>query len=790
MRASADPAAVLRRAAGQLLLVLLLAATLVWPLAAQETAEAEAFTARAEASIADPTTPTEILDELRVELVRIRTAAQQEELAQAPQLADLRARLDALGPAPAEGEHEAEEVAQLRADLGARIAAAQAPLLLAQETGRQAATLIQEIDRIVRSRIAAERFGHLPVPVRPTNWARATAEILGHAGTTAGMWSARAADPPVRDAILRRLPVSALLVVSGLIIAFALRRRTGEWVEEGLAEARSARSVTGFLWLRSLNRLVLPLLGAALVLAGLQLAHPLTRPDQLKLAHLLPAWILAPILAGWLVGSFFVPRTGLERLAPLDADDARAGARITMAASLVLLGLYVARDLMGYWQLSQVAQSVLSFPLVLAGALLLWRSSRLVDRVSGTINGDAATEPDGSAHETGGMVGRNLLGLLARGARLIAVLAPVSAAIGYVPASAFFVAGALLTLGLVAAAFVAHDLLSRALALIFRPASDAATTDGGLIPVVVGALVIVACVPLAALIWGTRVTDLRAAWILLAEGMTFGGITISFRVVLGFIFAFGLIAVLTRIVQSLLVSSVLPRTKLDSGGREAVRAGVGYVGYAMAIFVGIDSAGIDLSNLALVAGALSVGIGFGLQTIVSNFVSGIILLVERPIKPGDWIEVGGQMGYVRGIRVRSTEIETFDRASVIVPNSDLIAGTVLNRTHLGMAGRLIVPVTVSYDTDPRDVERILLDIADAHPVVLDDPPPAVIFLSIGPDGMNFELRCRLRDVNFTMTVRSDVNYAIIERFRAEQIAIPLPQRSLTVLREDVSSKPA
>ena len=193
--------------------------------------------------------------------------------------------------------------------------------------------------------------------------------------------------------------------------------------------------------------------------------------------------------------------------------------------------------------------------------------------------------------------------------------------------------------------------------------------------------------------------------------------------------------------------------------------------------------GIDFGNLTLLAGALSVGLGFGMRSLIADISAGTVLLSERSIRVGDWISSGTTEGFVKEINPRSTIIETWDSQSIVVPNSNLVASEVTNWTLENLAGRIRVPVSVAYGTDPEIVKTILLDIAKGHPEVIVDNSalnPFVLFMAFGDSALQFELRCYVKDVQRRLLVISDLNTEIASQFKQNSIHIPFPQRDLHI----------
>ena len=726
----------------------------------------DALATTAEAEVADATTSTDDLDRLREQLVVQRGEIVAVEQQNQPAVDELNQRLKALGPPPAEGTAEAPEIAGLRRDLTQQIANAQAPVLAAQEAFKRTDGLVSTIDRIIRQRFSAELRSRAPSPLLPSSWRTAFDDIVASARKYALSFESDVQAPGERSARLRQLPFRLGLVVAGLAVAFVVRIRLLEWVERRLGKASKRKSVAWLVALRNLARLVVPAVGAGLFFAAFDPSGLLVRADEGRL-FAIPPFVLILIGASWLAGSIASPGHRTLGLVELDTATAREGRRLLLALGVAVSLSFYFSGLSLRWNLTTTTQATLQLFPVLLGSVALWRIAGFAERTRLRALASHGHRLDDSQLAT---IGLRCIYLAVRAVRTVAIAGPLLALLGFLPAASFLVVRTGLTLGLLGAMHVVFDLITKTVqGLLSSPTATTSDEDSGLTPIVVGAAVTLVALPVFALVWGARPSEIVDFWTKLSQGVTLGGIRLSASAILTLVVVFALGSGLIRLIQTILRGTVLPRTRLDAGGKNAVLAGVGYVGFAVAGLVAVSAAGLNLSSLAIVAGALSVGIGFGLQNVVSNFVSGIILLVERPVKEGDWIEVGGFSGYVKGINVRSTEIQTFDRASVILPNSDLVAGTVLNRTHTGMSGRLQVPISVTYDADPRLVEAILIEIAEQHPLILEDPAPRVLFLALGADTMDFELRCWLRDVNFSLSARSDLNFEIIERFRAEGI---------------------
>ena len=291
------------------------------------------------------------------------------------------------------------------------------------------------------------------------------------------------------------------------------------------------------------------------------------------------------------------------------------------------------------------------------------------------------------------------------------------------------------------------------------------------------------------IIFAMNVWHLDDPWLTIISGYITEGFEIGSLRVTPTLLASGLLALvillsLTRYAKNHIIPHGLKHTRLDHGAKEAVTSLIGYAGVAIAILVALSITGVKMENVALIAGALSVGIGFGLQNIVNNFISGLILLFERPIRSGDWIVTGDTEGYVKSINIRSTQIQTFDKADVIVPNSELITAKVTNWMLKDSFGRVRIPIGVSYDSDVNKVHKILLSIANNHPMVIKKnpqlSPPKVLFINFGDSALNFELRCFIYNVDQRLNVTSELNFSILKNFRENNIEIPFPQRVITM----------
>ncbi len=258
------------------------------------------------------------------------------------------------------------------------------------------------------------------------------------------------------------------------------------------------------------------------------------------------------------------------------------------------------------------------------------------------------------------------------------------------------------------------------------------------------------------------------------RGVKVGGVTISLGNIGTAILAFIVCMLIARLIRSIVRDRVMPTVDAPLPLRQSIDAGLNYAGVLIAILVGVGALGVDFTNLAIVLGALSVGIGLGLQNIANNVISGVILLMERPIKAGDWVVVNGHEGFVRRINIRATEIETFQRTSVIVPNSMFLQSPVINRTYSDTSSRVEIQITVPLSTDVTKMEAILRETALGHPRVLRVPAPIVRFVRVGTSGLDFELFVFVSNLEDRLTVSNGLNRTLLARLIEEKIIDPRP----------------
>lgn len=742
-----------------------------------------------EKELSNPEITDERLVALREEMLKLDGKLRQVRDAANEQATVIRHDLEALGPVPAEGAPpEAATVIARRKVLNEGIATAEggakeADLLLGRN-GR----VFETIKRLRQSRFTQRVLTRSASPLSETVWSKAQPEwqsFWDDMAIPVKTWLQKPEWSPMTRDRLGRLVMGVGLA---LLLAFPIRA----WLARRMVRNLPAGPPTDLYRIRSaaltgLLHAWLPSMAAIAIYLSLVTGDGLT-PGAAELAgDALLAVVLAFVVVS-IARAALRPNRSTLRLAPLSDAGARrvywvvVGLAWLFAVHFILSSTLKSRDV----SLEVIATELLVFSCLVSLVL------------SGLLSREVWTRPD-QLHLTPMRRGqRFVLGLL-----IIAIT--VSSMAGYVGLSRLLAIHGVVTMALLALLallvllmrisdeFVGQLLSADSRFGIYLRRQLALTSEGaemlGFWIVFAMKTFIVMAGGLAMLfLWSLDRKDLTLWLRETFQGFKLGKITISPAEILLGLLLFTLLLTATRLIQRTLDRRIFPRTRLDMGARTSIRAAVGYAGFTLAALFGISTMGIDFSSLAMIAGALSVGIGFGLQNIVNNFVSGLILLIERPIKVGDWVVVGEYQGYVKNISVRATEVTTFDRATVFIPNSSLISGTVMNRTHADKIGRVVLPIGIDYDADVAKARTLLLGIAEGNPGIRDNPAPVVLMSGFGDSALNLELVAFVNDVEKVKAVTSELLFAIHAAFRQHGIQIPYPQRDLKLTLDDEQLK--
>lgn len=703
-----------------------------------------------------------------------------------PRLADIQSQIDRLGPAPEKGAPpEPPTTASERARLAAEaneLGGAIKTLEVTWWRARQAIDKITELRLQLFVRSLTERMSS---PLFPDLWTNLARDWPGVS------WRIQYNATDLATSVNKQKTNVLALLVAAILLYMALKalvlRMTRYEAAPGTPSPTFFERAASASWIAP-TRAIPGVATAFLLYAGLDYLGLLYYPTAAPAGVALLRTTLIFIGVSALLWAVFAPSQPERRLVDLSNRSARRVSRL-----LKTLAAIYAADLF----LSSLGQ-ILYFPLSISVVQSLAASLSFAGVLIGLVlTPFEPYQPGGSTMNVTVPVNRHQPRWLKLPLWMAAATIIIVCLTGYVALGRFLAQQIVMTgvVGLVATllflairAFTRENADKRSATSVFleeqigfdanRRRQVAWVTESML-----SLVVILITFPLLLLQWGFAAADIRDWTKSLLFGFEIGQFKISLvRIVLGVLLFMALLFV-TRLIQRRLRDNVLVQPKMDPGIANSIDTAVGYAGTALAAIVAISYAGFDITNLAIVAGALSVGIGFGLQSIVNNFVSGLILLIERPIKVGDWVVVGNEQGNVKRISVRSTEIETFDRASLIVPNSELITGRVLNWTHRNALGRVVLKFNAGPDADPRRVLEILKSCADKHPDILREPQPLAVFEGYTATSTDYSLRVLLPDINRGLRVQSDLRIAVFEALRraatptatAETAGAPQPE---------------